>query len=176
MLTTCGCYAILLMFGAETAERSTLTGHQARPGAALLLCRGLGAAPPDWQRRGLMPQSARSHYRERRKHLPLPLTSLYWLGPEGAWPRKRPKARTGRLRRPAVGPPWAPQVGAPVAVGHGTQLALAPSGGPLPTACACPRYVMHTRGALPISTTRLRGPRRDAAAPAARSVARGDAR
>lgn len=84
MLTTCGCYAILLMFGAETAERSTLTGHQARPGAALLLCRGLGAAPPDWQRRGLMPQSARSHYRERRKHLPLPLTSLYWLGPEGA--------------------------------------------------------------------------------------------
>lgn len=84
MLTTYGCCAILMMFGAETAERSTLTGHQARPGAALLLCRGLGAAPPDWQRRGLMLQSARSPYRERRKHLPMPRTSLYWPGPVGA--------------------------------------------------------------------------------------------
>lgn len=69
---------------AMAGKRSTLKGH--KPGSVLRFCLagGLGAAPPDWQRRGLMPQSASSPYRERRKHLPMPRTSLYWPGPEGA--------------------------------------------------------------------------------------------
>lgn len=64
-------------------KRSILKGHE--PGSVLRFCLagGLGAAPPDWQRRGLMSQSARSPYRERRKHLPMPVPHSIGPAPKG---------------------------------------------------------------------------------------------
>lgn len=176
MLTTCGCYAILMMFGAETAERSTLTGHQARPGAALLLCRGAGGSAP----RLAAPRSdaaKRPQPLPRAPEAPTHAPNFTLL----ARPRRglAAQAAKGTRGQATASGSWAtlgaasrgPRGGRPRhptcfgAFGWPTAYRLR-----LPALCAA-----HPRP-HPISTTRLRGPRRDAAAPAARPVARGDAR